>query len=144
MTAEQLTLFQNIDHEYLKVHKMVEYGHLTAEDTVEEVKKRVRTALDATSSIESVTTPANHTWGGCNDQFGFGTRKAMGVYAGTWDRYRGLISKKEIHGVTPGFFEELQTEKCLEKTLQDENIGIIRSSKVVARIFRANGDVSTQ
>eukprot|EP00927_Polykrikos_kofoidii_P080031 TRINITY_DN76898_c0_g1_i1.p1 TRINITY_DN76898_c0_g1~~TRINITY_DN76898_c0_g1_i1.p1 ORF type:complete len:354 (+),score=51.38 TRINITY_DN76898_c0_g1_i1:72-1064(+) len=144
VTCHQLTILQNIDHELFKVHKMVEYGHLTAKDTVERVKKFVQDALDTDSSVETVTTPAIHTWGGCNDQFGFGTRRAMDVYAGAWDRYHSLIKKKEAHGVTPGFFETLQTEKCLEKTLQQEGIGIIRSHEIVARIFRPNGDVSTQ
>ena len=47
-------------------------------------------------------------------------------------------------GVTPGFFEKLQTETWLEETLRRENIRIIRSHKIIARIFGPWGDVSTQ
>jgi hypothetical protein len=147
VTAHQLTIFQNIDHEFLKVHKMVDYGHLTETDTVPEVRQFVQDALDRADSSEMVMTPAIHTWGGCNDQFGFGTRRAMEVYAGTWGRYQNLIREGDANianGIRPGFFETLQTETCLEKTLRDENIGIIRSHKIMARIFRPNGDVSTQ
>ena len=89
-------------------------------------------------------TPAIHTWSSCNDQFGIGTRKAMEIYAGTWDRYLGLVKEVSEHGVTLGFFEKLQTETCLEETWRRENIRIIRSHKIIARILRPWGDASTQ
>lgn len=68
----------------------------------------------------------------------------MEVYAGTWDRYLGLVKEVSEHGVTVGFFEKLQTETCLEETLRRENFRIIRSHKNIARILRPWGDVSTQ
>lgn len=144
VTAHQLTIFQNIDNEFRKVHQMVENGHLTETDTILEVRKFVQEALDRVGDADMVMTPAIHTWGGCNDQFGFGTRTGMEVYAGTWVRYHNLIREGEASAVRPGFFETLQTETCLEKTLRDKNIGIVRSHKIVARIFRPNGDISTQ
>ena len=68
----------------------------------------------------------------------------MEVYAGTWDRYLGLVKEVSEHGVTPGFFEKLQTETWLEETLRRENIRIIRSHKIIARILGPWGDVGTQ
>ena len=35
VTGNQLTVFQNLGHEYLNAHKMCEYGHLERTDTVE-------------------------------------------------------------------------------------------------------------
>ena len=67
----------------------------------------------------------------------------MEVYAGTWDRYLGLVKEVSEH-VTPGFFEKLQTETWLEETLRRENIRIIRSHKIIARILGPCGDVGTQ
>ena len=86
---------------------MCEYGHLERTDTVEQLKRCVQCALEGGIPDDFVMTPAIHTWGECNDQFGIGARKATEVYAGTWDRYLGLVKEVSEHGVTLGFFEKL-------------------------------------
>ena len=46
VTGKQLTVFQNLGHEYLNAHKMCEYGHLERTDTVEQLKRCVQCALE--------------------------------------------------------------------------------------------------
>lgn len=129
----------------------VRYDLIFQENTVLQVKQLITELLDNSCGEGArpiLIVPMINNFGGVNDQFGFGNRQAMQAYADTFKKYRQLakhaaadakeaVARKEK--LEPGFFVDLQTEKCLQRSLEVGRVEVRRNIILLPRILRHDG-----